>query len=761
MIKPNCFGLFIVISGMTAGTGVGSVPRPVTVADGIAMTRAADVNASDSDSPNSVAHFSPDGGRFILLLEKGNLERNTVDYSIYLFPTANVSNSSKPKPLLTMASSSNRPAIMKIKWLSDNKTIVFLGENPGELPQVYEFDVDARHLIKLTNHPLEIAQYSISGSGQELLFTARPPLERTDTVKSQREGIVIKRQYLAQILEGSCRIPWANLYRGEELYSVYRGQAPSPIPADEVVLLGSNPAVSQDGRFAIIQAQMRNIPKEWNGYEDTHLKEFLTEKRENGQASWASEYMLLDVKDRKLLPLLDTPMWGGNTGFVWSPDGRSVIISGAYLPLSVTDPVERDTRTKKQFVVEVSIPGREITKISEKEARVSRWDPFTNRILLTKTEQTGWNHPVPAAMYEKKGRVWEEVAPTPESTAASSRLDVKLEQGINAPPRIFVSDPKTQKKSLLLDLNPQFAELRFGRVETIAWKSTDGYEIEGGLYFPPDYVPGKRYPLVIQTHGYDKSSFAINGPFNSAFAAQALAGKGFLVLQGHMAKPGDERLEKAFRSPEEGPNNMARYEGAIDHLDQKGMIDRNRVGIIGFSRTVFHVLYTLTHSKYRFAAATIADGMDGGYFTYIINTGSDSNNDGVYVNGGPPFGETLSSWLKNSPSFNVDKLQAPLRIEAYYSWSVMQMWEWFSALTKLSRPVDFIYLPEATHVLVKPSEQMASQQGNVDWFGFWLQGYEDPDQEKGEQYRRWEKLCDLQVEQNPSQPAFCVRTKTH
>ncbi len=225
----------------------------------------------------------------------------------------------------------------------------------------------------------------------------------------------------------------------------------------------------------------------------------------------------------------------------------------------------------------------------------------------------------------------------------------------------------------------------------------------------------------------------------------------FVVLQGHMAKPPDdktaaERLNKAMRSPEEGPNNMARYEGAIDYLDRKGLIDRDHIGIIGFSRTVFHVLYTLTHSKYRFAAATIADGMDGGYFTYITNTASDSQNDGVYVNGGPPFRGTLSLWLKNSPSFNVDKLNAPLRIEAYYSWSVMSMWEWFSALNKLARPVDFIYLPDGTHVLVKPWEVMASEQGNVDWFCFWLKGEEDPDPAKAEQYKRWRELRKLQRE---------------
>jgi len=51
---------------------------------------------------------------------------------------------------------------------------------------------------------------------------------------------------------------------------------------------------------------------------------------------------------------------------------------------------------------------------------------------------------------------------------------------------------------------------------------------------------------------------------------------------------------------------MADYEGAIDYLDHRGLIDRTRAGIIGFSRTCYHVTYTLTHSNYKFA-----DGIDG------------------------------------------------------------------------------------------------------------------------------------------------------
>jgi hypothetical protein len=38
--------------------------------------------------------------------------------------------------------------------------------------------------------------------------------------------------------------------------------------------------------------------------------------------------------------------------------------------------------------------------------------------------------------------------------------------------------------------------------------------------------------------------------------------------------------------------------------------------------------------------------------------------------------------------------------------------------------------------------RLVAQTGNVDWFRFWLQGYEDPDPTKQSQYARWRGLRD-------------------
>jgi hypothetical protein len=65
----------------------------------------------------------------------------------------------------------------------------------------------------------------------------------------------------------------------------------------------------------------------------------------------------------------------------------------------------------------------------------------------------------------------------------------------------------------------------------------------------------------------------------------------------------------------------------------------------------------------------------------------------------------------------------------------------------MGKPVELISLQDGKHELVRPWDRIESQQGNEDWFRFWLKGKQDPDPAKTEQYARWCELRKLQ-EQN-------------
>ena len=75
-------------------------------------------------------------------------------------------------------------------------------------------------------------------------------------------------------------------------------------------------------------------------------------------------------------------------------------------------------------------------------------------------------------------------------------------------------------------------DLALPRQEKIEWKSADGATIEGMLFYPIDYQPGRRYPLVVQMHGGPMESDKFGaGPGLVLNYFPVLAAKGYAVLR--------------------------------------------------------------------------------------------------------------------------------------------------------------------------------------------------------------------------------------
>ena len=97
----------------------------------------------------------------------------------------------------------------------------------------------------------------------------------------------------------------------------------------------------------------------------------------------------------------------------------------------------------------------------------------------------------------------------------------------------------------------------------------------------------------------------------------------------------------------------------------EGLVDPEKIGIIGFSRTCFYVMETLTNSSFHLRAASITDGVMEDYLQYMITVdfaGNSIAHDYDSMIGVPPFGEGLQQWLKQSPGFKLDKISAPLLV---------------------------------------------------------------------------------------------------
>jgi len=317
---------------------------------------------------------------------------------------------------------------------------------------------------------------------------------------------------------------------------------------------------------------------------------------------------------------------------------------------------------------------------------------------------------------------------------AAATLSISVRQSLNVPPALWATNVRSGRSKELWNPNPQFSTIKFGDASVYHWKDKSGYEWIGGLVKPVDYVQGTRYPLILQAHGFHNAGeFITDGAFPTAMAARQLASDGMVVLQIRDRHTHDGTLQEAS-------DHVLGFAAAVDQLASEGLIDAKRVGIVGFSRTCWYVESALIQDPERYAAAVISNGVDASYMQhmlYVVGNGKDHDS---VLYGAAPFGGGLRRWLDLAPGFNLAKVRAPLRLEAAKANSILSEWEIYSSLREQGKPVDLVYIPNGQHILQKPLERMASKQGTVDWFRFWQQNYEDPDQGKAAQYVLWRRF---------------------
>jgi dipeptidyl aminopeptidase/acylaminoacyl peptidase len=123
------------------------------------------------------------------------------------------------------------------------------------------------------------------------------------------------------------------------------------------------------------------------------------------------------------------------------------------------------------------------------------------------------------------------------------------------------------------------------RQEKVAWKSPDGATIEGLLFYPLDYRPGTRYPLVVQLHGgpmeSDKFGAGV-GLLQHYFPV--LTGKGYAVFRPNYR--GSAGYGNAFYRDVVGhffQNMQHDVLSGVDHLIKAGIADPDRIVAMGWS----------------------------------------------------------------------------------------------------------------------------------------------------------------------------------
>jgi dipeptidyl aminopeptidase/acylaminoacyl peptidase len=437
---------------------------------------------------------------------------------------------------------------------------------------------------------------------------------------------------------------------------------------------------------------------------------------------------------------------------VWDSSGTRVLVTNTFLAPDPKGEVSLQSREPCRLA-SVDLPSMRVRCLFYQSAGALPDPVHIDAVQFGRNADEVWvtmkSNPSESAVrkFQLHDGAWRPETPMPVSEPGlaadasqfgdiSQRLSavVFIKQSLNDPPTLWASDSITGKSHLIWDPNPQLQHVRFGEASVYRWKDRSGRDWIGGLVKPVGYVPGKRYPLVIQMYAFHEDEFLTDGTEPTAFAARELASAGFVVLE--------VRKKPTVYSQADPETHLEGYRSAVQSLSDAGLIDPHKVGVVGFSFSCWYAINALVNAPKLFAAATIADGIDFSYMQYILyGPGPAMLHEQMdRVRGGSPFGSAQANWFKEAPGFHLNEVEAPVRIEAINPTSVLQEWELYSSLYMQHKPVDLIYFPEGTHVHERPLERYESQQGNVDWLRFWLEDYVDPDPSKRAEYKRWETM---------------------
>jgi dipeptidyl aminopeptidase/acylaminoacyl peptidase len=226
------------------------------------------------------------------------------------------------------------------------------------------------------------------------------------------------------------------------------------------------------------------------------------------------------------------------------------------------------------------------------------------------------------------------------------------------PANYFIKDRATGLRRALTyfpDPHPQITGLK---KELVKYKrEIDGVPLSGTLYLPPDFDPasGKRLPLLLWAYPEEYSDAATAGQVRgSTQTFTRLAGTSplWFVTQGYAVL--NDATMPVVGDPETANDTFVEQivgagKAAIDALDARGIIDRERVVAAGHSYGAFMTANLLAHAPGLFAAGI---ARSGAYNRTLTPWGFQSER--------RSFWEATDIYIKLSPFTHADKIKDPL-----------------------------------------------------------------------------------------------------
>ncbi|MGC8882200.1 MAG: S9 family peptidase [Bryobacteraceae bacterium] len=275
-----------------------------------------------------------------------------------------------------------------------------------------------------------------------------------------------------------------------------------------------------------------------------------------------------------------------------------------------------------------------------------------------------------------------------------------------------------------IETNANYKNKTIARTELIRWKGALDDEIEGILYYPHDYQPGRKYPLVVMIHGgphgHDPDAFRESW----AYPHQLYAQRGAFILKPNYHGSSNYGL-KFGESISGGKYNELEWidvEKGVDHLIAKGLVDPEKLGVMGWSNgSIISIELSVRTSRYK------AVGAGAGDVNWTSDWGNAVFGDAFeqYYLGKTPMDDP-DFYVKKSPLFKMAGVTSPTII--FFGTEDRQVpteqgWQHYRALQHYGKtPVRFILFPGEPHSLRKYVHQKRKVEEELAWFDRYLFG---------------------------------------
>lgn len=264
-----------------------------------------------------------------------------------------------------------------------------------------------------------------------------------------------------------------------------------------------------------------------------------------------------------------------------------------------------------------------------------------------------------------------------------------------------------------------FRSKRFGDLEEIWFKGSDGNDLQGWILKPPGFRVGKTYPSILEIHGGPMAQYG--NLFMHEF--HYLASCGYVV---HYCNPrggmgyGEEHA-KAIENDWGGKDyeDLMRWTG---HVARKPYIDRKRMGVTGGSYGGYMTCWIVGHTR-RFKAAVTQRCVSN-----LISMYGSSDFNWFFQRefGDRPVWEDVENYWRQSPMKFVGNVKTPTLVihsEQDLRCDIEQGEQFYVALKKLGVPTEFIRFPDEPHGLSRTGRtdrRIVRLEHIRRWFDRWL-----------------------------------------